>query len=222
MKRILLLGLACMLMASLAFAQGQQGQPEDVGQPEDAGNDVEIEPIMAQGGEMLGEAVQEQNMGEDQQIQERVRAKEGDMMMEGGKMLKLEKGEGERMQLKAGEMMAETGMEMVQEQNKLKVKLSNGKYSEIKIMPDTASERALERLRLKVCSPENNCQIELKEVGSGEQAKAAYELKVEKKARLFGIFGTQMQVEAQIDAENGEVIKAKKPWWAFMASEPEE
>jgi hypothetical protein len=31
-----------------------------------------------------------------------------------------------------------------------------------------------------------------------------------------------MQVRAQVDAENGEVIRTNKPWWAFLASEPEE
>jgi len=31
-----------------------------------------------------------------------------------------------------------------------------------------------------------------------------------------------MDVSAQIDAETGEIIRVKKPWWAFLASEPEE
>lgn len=93
---------------------------------------------------------------------------------------------------------------------------------EVKIMPDTASERALERLRLNVCSEENNCSIELKEVGNGNQTKAAYEVKVEKQARVLGLFKTKIQVQAQVDAENGEVIQTKKPWWAFLASESEE
>lgn len=98
----------------------------------------------------------------------------------------------------------------------------NGKNMEVKIMPDTASERALERLKLNVCSEENNCSIELKEVGNGNQTKAAYEVKVEKQARVLGLFKTKMQVQAQVDAENGEVIQTKKPWWAFLASESEE
>ena len=117
-------------------------------------------------------------------------------------------------------------MEMTQEQilakTKLKVKLSNGINSEVKIMPDTASEKALERLKIKVCSEENNCTIELKEVGQGEQVRAAYEVQVQKQAKFLGLFKTKMQVQAQIDAENGEVIRIKKPWWAFLASESEE
>lgn len=102
--------------------------------------------------------------------------------------------------------------------------LSNGRNAEIKIMPDTASERALERLKLKVCNEENNCTIELKEVSAkGEgNVSLAYELKRERRAKVLGLINTGMDVEAQIDAETGEVIKTNKPWWAFLASEPEE
>jgi len=86
-------------------------------------------------------------------------------------------------------------------------------------MSDSASEKASEKLKLNVCSEENNCNIELKEVGSGENVKAAYEVKVEKQSRLFLIFKKKMQVEAEIDAETGELLRTGKPWWAFLASE---
>ena len=82
-----------------------------------------------------------------------------------------------------------------------------------------AAERALERLRLKVCSEENNCTIQLKETGNQEQAQLAYEMKIQKQARILGLFKTRMQVFAEVNAENGEVIRTGKPWWAFLASE---
>ena len=85
-------------------------------------------------------------------------------------------------------------------------------------MPDVAAERALERLRLKNCNETNNCTIELKDVGSREEVRAAYEMQVEKHYRLFGLFKAKAQNGVQIDAENGEVIKIKKPWWGFLAS----
>ena len=106
-------------------------------------------------------------------------------------------------------------MQMFQEQaqnrTRLKVQLSNGRYSEIKVMPDVASEKALERLRLRVCTAERNCTIVLKEVGSGNQTKAAYEIQAERHARILGLFQAKMQVKAQVDAETGEVIKIGKP-----------
>ena len=86
--------------------------------------------------------------------------------------------------------------------------LSNGRNAEIKIMPETASERAVERLG------ELNFTIQLKEVGND---KVAYELTGNKEGRFLGIFKIIARVQAQIDAETGDV-KIIKPWLAFLAS----
>lgn len=129
----------------------------------------------------------------------------------------------EKVRLKVGNSEAISALELtqeqIQEQTRLHAKLSNGRNAEIKVMPDAASERARERLQLKVCSEENSCSIELKEVGKGEQVRAAYEVRAQKDAKVLGMFKTKMQVSSQIDAENGEVIKTNKPWWAFLATE---
>ena len=89
-------------------------------------------------------------------------------------------------------------------------------------MPNVASETALQRLRLRNCTGERNCSIELKQVGEGNQSRLAYELQTQRQSRVFGLFNAKMQVRAQIDAENGEIIRIGKPWWAFLATEPEE
>lgn len=136
--------------------------------------------------------------------------------------------EGNKVRLQRRNVSAHTELEITPEQVqnqtrvRLMTKLSNGRNAEIKVMPDTASETALERLRLRVCSSENNCTIELKEVGSGEQTRAAYEVQLERHARILGIFQAKMQVRTQVDAENGEVVRVGKPWWSFLATEPEE
>jgi hypothetical protein len=131
-----------------------------------------------------------------------------------------------RNRLRVGNHSANCTLELQQEQSltgtRLKATLSNGRNAEVKIMPDEAAERALERLRLRVCLEDEGCEIELKEVGQGDDAKAAYEVRARKEARVFGMFKTQMRVQAQVDAENGEVIRVQKPWWAFLASETEE
>lgn len=103
------------------------------------------------------------------------------------------------------------------DETKLTVELSNGKKSQIKIMPEVASGIAIERLRLKVCSAENNCTIELKEVGAGETTKPVYEVDSEKEYRILWLFKIKANVKAEIDAENGNVISIKKPWWSFLA-----
>lgn len=108
-------------------------------------------------------------------------------------------------------------------QNQLRInqnkgfKLSNGRNAQIKIMPETASQKAIERLRLKNC--DEDCSIELKEVDVGQNQKAAYEVKAKKESKIFGLFKKIMDVETQIDAESGEIISTKKPWWSFLASE---
>ncbi|OYT36249.1 hypothetical protein B6U91_01655 [Candidatus Pacearchaeota archaeon ex4484_71] len=106
-------------------------------------------------------------------------------------------------------------------------KFSNGKNAFVKVMPDVAAERALERLRLKNCLEEEGCTIELKEVASKRKEEmsdsfsgAVYEIKRERSAKLFGILKRRMVVRAEVDAETGEVVKVKKAWWAFLASEP--
>lgn len=140
--------------------------------------------------------------------------------LQDGKTLRID-GEENRLRLQVGENYAECeeGCNMTQEQNRIHVTMSNGMNSEIKIMPDVASERALERLKLKMCE---NCTLELKEVGEGNETKMAYEMKAQKRAKVLGIFGANMNVEADVDAETGEVIKSRKPWWAFLASESDE
>lgn len=118
----------------------------------------------------------------------------------------------------------ETELEGNQTRNRtrLRAKLSDGSKKEVKIMPDTASERALERLRLKVCNESNNCTIVLKEVPVGSNKTVAYELQVQRHMRILALFRAKAQVKAQVSAENGEIIGVKKPWWAFLATEPEE
>jgi len=160
------------------------------------------------------------------QEQNRIQVQDGTHVGEGGQMFNVQTQANNRIKLEVGGVSAECGCEMKQEkvenETKLYVELSNGQNAEIKVMPNVASEKALEKLKLKVCSEEEGCQIELKEVGSGEEAQLAYELKTQRQSRVFGLFRAQMQVQVQVDAENGEVIKTNKPWWAFLASEPAE
>ncbi len=104
-------------------------------------------------------------------------------------------------------------------EGKFQAKMSNGNNKEIKVMPAQASERAIEALKLHNCREEDGCTIELKEVGEGNETKAMYQVKTQKEAKLFGFMKVKMNVEANIDAETNEVLKTKKAWWAFLASE---
>ncbi|MBW2967348.1 hypothetical protein KY362_02570 [Candidatus Woesearchaeota archaeon] len=189
--------------------------------------------------------VQTQNQGEEQQIQTRTELQAGEgqgrgemvqtrmqarqqlnagnYMTQDGKQLKVQAKAQNRMSLMVGNTEASSSLqlnqEQVQERTRLHAQLSNGRNAEIKVMPDTAAQKAQERLRLKVCNAENGCSLELKEVGSGEKARAAYQVQAQKESKVFGLFKKQMNVQAQVDAETGQVIQAKKAWWAFLATE---
>jgi translation elongation factor EF-1alpha len=161
-------------------------------------------------------------------IQAQSQVQAGIYVGENGQNIQIQAQENNKFKIKAGNVSAECSekcnMTQEQEQNrtKFKMQLSNGRNAEIKVMPDVASETALARLRLKVCSSENNCSIELKEVGQGNETKAGYEMQIQRHFRVLGMFRTKAQVKAEVNAENGEIISVKKPWWAFLATEPEE
>jgi hypothetical protein len=177
--------------AVLGAGTGSENSPEDSGNPE-AGSENGF-----QEGNLI--AVQTKNQGEASQLQVQTTA-------ELGSTIRSQNGGAE----------ATTEMKMSQgNDGKTYAELSNGLNAEIKVMPDTASERALEVLGAK-CE-ERDCEIELKEVGKGEEAKAAYEVKAQKQVKVLGFIKAQMRVRAQIDAENGEVMKTRNAWWGFLA-----
>jgi uncharacterized protein YdeI (BOF family) len=167
---------------------------------------------------------QTQNNGNESQIEAQVQVRQrvmaGVYTNDNGNQMQIRAENG--IKLRVGDAEAHSllnmSQEMVQNRTRLNAQLSNGRNVEIKIMPDTASERAIERLRIKNCNSENNCTIQLKEVGQGEQTRATYEVQAENQFRLLGLFKTKAKVMAQIDAEDGEVIQLNKPWWAFMAT----
>lgn len=86
------------------------------------------------------------------------------------------------------------------------------KNPKVKVFPETASLRARERLG------ELGFNISLKEVGKGNNTKMVYEISGKKQGKMFGLFKIKGKVSAEVDAETGEIIGIKKPWWAFLAS----
>lgn len=99
----------------------------------------------------------------------------------------------------------------------IKAKLSNGLNGIVKIMPNTASEIAIEKLQSKNCN-ETQCLVELKETGIGNKTRVIYEVKTQKTTKILGLFKTQMDVSVEINPEDGEIIKINRPWWSFLSS----
>jgi hypothetical protein len=229
MKKVFLVLLVSLMAISLVLAAngdagaGQQAGATDTTGAGNAGSDTAAQTGQGTGnGTQTNTELQTQNQGENTQLQNQVRVQSGSYMNQAGEQMQIQAGAGNEVKLQVGGVEAKSNMQVgseydsVQNRTMLKTQLSNGKNAEIKVMPNTASETALAKLGAKC---EGECTIELKEVGNGEQVKAAYEIKTQKQARVLGLFKAQMQVQAQVDAETGEVIQAKKPWWAFLASE---
>jgi hypothetical protein len=158
------------------------------------------------------------------EFRQKIREKNGMIEIEEKRKISLKGLDEEEKEIIAGKINARTGLNLTGEDlgngTRLRAVLSNGKYSDVKVMPDTASANALKRLRAK-CA-ERNCSVELREVGSGNSSRAVYQIETDKDSRVFFLFKSKMKVKAEVDAETGEVIYAKKPWWAFLAVESDE
>ncbi len=98
-----------------------------------------------------------------------------------------------------------------------KVKLNNSKEVEVKVLPEDVMNKVKSRIRIK--ANDSNVSLELKEKKVGNEEKLVYEVKTKKEARILGLFKTEIEVEAEVDAENGEVLDVKKPWWSFLTFE---
>jgi hypothetical protein len=143
--------------------------------------------------------------------------------IDGGRVMMVVAGNSGNIIIQTKEVNATTSVIITRNESGVFANIS-GEERQIRFMPDEASEKALKRLKIKACNQNANCSIELKEFVQqrNDLKKAIYELRAERKSRLFGLFKKKMQVRAQVDSETGELIMIQKPWWAFMASEPRE
>lgn len=96
-----------------------------------------------------------------------------------------------------------------------KVQLRSGREAIIKFLPETASVIAVERLNLKFCTEENDCIVELREVGEN----LVYKVTAQKKYNFLGFIPFEGQVLAEINAETGEVERIQRPLLAFLSTE---
>jgi len=97
-------------------------------------------------------------------------------------------------------------------ESKLKVNLSNGEEREVKVLPDVASQNAIDVFRSR------NITVELKEVGDGTNKEVVYEADGEKEVKLFGFIKVQAKLKARVDSNTGEVSDFEKPWWSFLVT----
>ena len=215
MKKVVLsLVLGIMLIGVFALVAAQNT---------DAGNNMTAEARQAQ--QAIQTNTQERmQLNREEMSNIRERLGDGEELNFSERKIVLKRINAEIMELKTERAVIKTRLNLTNEDNtsQLKARLSNGRNVEIKIMPEVASERALERLRLKRCNESENCTIELKEVGEGNRTRLAYEIRARKMFKIWGFIKNHEEVRVRIDAETGEEIEIKRPWWAWMASESDE
>lgn len=104
-----------------------------------------------------------------------------------------------------------TQVNLYKAEGKIYGEFQGDKTKEIGILPDQAREKIKEKIQQKNCS----CNIELNQTG-------AYQIKAQKKARLFGFIPIKEEVEIDMDSYTGEILKQKNPWWGFLAKDIKE
>ncbi len=83
----------------------------------------------------------------------------------------------------------------------------NNTNEEVKIMPDVASEIALNQLKL------HNWTIELKDTGNNY---TNYIVEGKEDKKLFWIFPVEINAQIEINIEDGTVIIIRRSWWSFL------
>lgn len=106
---------------------------------------------------------------------------------------------------------ASTGVILYKSENKIYGVFKNNETKEVKILPDQIRERIREKIKARL----ENQTIELDEDG-------VYQILARKRARLFGFISVRARVRAEVDSETGEVLRIKRPWWDFLASDENE
>ncbi|MEK6894917.1 MAG: hypothetical protein AABX48_00160 [Nanoarchaeota archaeon] len=86
-------------------------------------------------------------------------------------------------------------------------KFKNNETKEI-ILPDEVKERIIAKLKAKA---------EMRNMTLDEDG--TYYVMMKKKARLFWIIPVNENADGQVDAQTGQVIIVKGPWWGFLAKD---
>lgn len=128
--------------------------------------------------------------------------------------------------LKIENETVETELEIEEEfegnETRLRTRLSNGERAELRILPDEAKGIVERRLEIRKMNFDNSSNITLEEIKHRNIPRVVYNIDTNQNGRFLGVFKLKMRTEAQVDAENGEVVRVNKPWWAFLVSLPED
>lgn len=126
---------------------------------------------------------------------------------EGGRTMTVYAGNSGNVIVQIKGINASTNVTLYKEDGKVYGNFTGNKTKEI-ILPDEIMDKLRERhqKRLQLY----NESINLTEDGY-------YQIQTKKKARLFWLVPVKENMKAQVNAETGEVIRIRNPWWGFLA-----
>ena len=95
---------------------------------------------------------------------------------------------------------------------------SEGNKHKIKITPQEVKVLIRNRLRIR---DDSDLSFELKEKIHNNIPRVIYNIEAKEHGKFLGIFKIAARSITEIDAETGEVLKVRRPWWAFLVRIPE-
>jgi hypothetical protein len=131
--------------------------------------------------------------------------------LNGNREMEIEAGESGNTIIQVKGIRAQTQIQLYKSDGKLYGVFNDNETKRI-LSPEQIQERIRERLMIENCTCEN---MQLNENGE-------YEFQTQKRARLFALFPVNERLRLQINAENGEIIRTRAPWWGFLASDIKE
>jgi len=127
--------------------------------------------------------------------------------IEGGREMRVMAGESGNVVVISKDVNASTNVTLYHHNGKIYGNFRNNETKEI-ILPDEAQSRLQEQLRTRA---------EVRNMTLDDEG--IYRIKAYKRARLFWMISVQKRVEANVDAETGEIIRMRVPWWSFLAKD---
>ncbi len=86
------------------------------------------------------------------------------------------------------------------------------------ILPDEARERLHEKMKQRIKEEQRQRkQIMLEDENITLNEEGYYDIQAKKRARLFWLIPVKERIHTEIDAETGDIIKQRNPWWGFLA-----
>ncbi len=107
---------------------------------------------------------------------------------------------------------ASTNVTLYKQDGKVYGTFKDNETKEI-VLPDQVMEKLKEKKQKRLQL--YNESIELDENGY-------YHVEMKKKARLFLLIPVREHVQAEVNAETGEAVKIRNPWWGFLAKDIKE